>query len=253
MSDARDTVCNCTKAMTQYVRINLCHACGTRRHRASAILLCVGLLLGGTPGGQTAPLAHEQRLDFETAAVGRLPAGFTTALTGRGSPGAWHIVEDPVAPSGGKVLAQTSADKTSYRFPLCVYDPLSATDVTVSVRFKTIAGTVDQAAGLIVRFKDPDNYYIVRANALENNVRLYIVKRGRRKQFAGVDTKIPGGQWQRLTLEVTGTHFRVFLNDLLLFEADDPTFRDAGKVGLWTKADSVTYFDDLTIARSDAH
>lgn len=190
-------------------------------------------------------------VDFDTAEVGRLPASFSTALTGRGSPGTWRILEDPTAPSGGKVLAQTSTDKTSYRFPLCVYDPLTATDVTVSVRFKAVNGTVDQAAGLVARFKDKDNYYIVRANALENNIRLYKVERGDRKQFAGVNVKVPSGQWQRLTLEVKGSHFQVLLNDTLLFEADDPTFRDAGKVGLWTKADSVTYFDDLTIASAD--
>jgi hypothetical protein len=144
-----------------------------------------------------------------------------------------------------------STDKTSYRFPLCVYDQLTTTDVTVSVRFKAVAGTVDQAAGLVARFKDQDNYYMVRANALEHNVRLYKVERGDRKQFAGVDVTVPSGQWQRLTLEVRGAHFKVLLNDALLFEADDPTFRNAGKVGLWTKADSVTYFDDLSIVSHD--
>jgi hypothetical protein len=210
------------------------------------VLLCIGLLLSGTVGGETVTL------DFETAEVGRLPAGFSPALTGRGDPGAWRILDDPTAPSGGKVLAQTSTAKTSYRFPLCVYDQLTATDVTVSVRFKAVTGTVDQAAGLVARFKDKDNYYIVRANALEHNVRLYKVERGDRKQFAGVDVKVPSGRWQRLTLDVKGTHFKVLLNDTLLFEADDTTFRDAGKVGLWTKADSVSYFDDLTIASTDA-
>ena len=209
-------------------------------------LLCMGLLLYGTVGGETVTL------DFETAEVGHLPAGFSVALTGRGTPGAWRILDDPTAPSGGKVLAQTSTEKTSYRFPLCVYDQLTPTDVTVSIRFKAVTGTVDQAAGLVARFKDQDNYYIVRANALEHNVRLYKVERGDRKQFAGVDVKIPSGQWQRLTLEVKGIHFKVLLNDALLFEADDPTFRNAGKVGLWTKADSVTYFDDLTIVDVDA-
>jgi len=218
-----------------------------RLHTALAcvILLCGGLLLCGVAAGETVTL------DFDSAAVGSLPAGFSVALTGRGSPGAWRTLEEPTAPSGGKVLAQTNTDKTSYRFPLCIYDPLTATDVTVSVRFKAVAGTVDQAAGLVARYKDKDHYYIVRANALENNVRLYKVERGDRKQFAGVNVMVPLGQWQRLTLNIKGTHFRIFLNDALLFEADDTTFRNAGKVGLWTKADSVTYFDDLTIASPD--
>lgn len=232
----------------QYASSSARNTCLMQLHIASVctVLLCIGLLLSGTVGGETV------KLDFETAEVGRLPAGFSPALTGRGDPGAWRILDDPTAPSGGKVLAQTSTAKTSYRFPLCVYDQLTATDVTVSVRFKAVTGTVDQAAGLVARFKDKDNYYIVRANALEHNVRLYKVERGDRKQFAGVDVKVPSGQWQRLTLDVKGTHFKVLLNDTLLFEADDTTFRDAGKVGLWTKADSVSYFDDLTIASTDA-
>jgi hypothetical protein len=104
----------------------------------------------------------------------------------------------------------------------------------------------------VARYRDRNNYYIVRANALENNVRLYKVERGKRTQFAGVDVKVPANVWQTLTWEVKGPHFRVSLNDNLLFEADDRTFRDAGKVGLWTKADSVTYFDDLTVKTSEA-
>jgi beta-xylosidase len=124
--------------------------------------------------------------------------------------------------------------------------------VAVSVRFKPVSGTVDQAAGLVARYRDQNNYYIVRANALENNVRLYKVERGKRKQFAGVNVTVPANAWQTLTWEVKGTHFRVFLNNTLLFEAEDRTFSHAGKVGLWTKADSVTYFDDLTVKTSEA-
>jgi hypothetical protein len=150
------------------------------------------------------------------------------------------------------MLAQTSTDKTSSRFPLCVYERLTATDAEVSVRFKPVSETVDQAAGLVARYRDQDHYYIVRANALEGNVRLYKVERGQRTQFAGVNVKVPANPWQTLTLEVKGTHFRVHLNDTLPFEADDRTFTDAGKVGLWTKADSVTYFDDLTVKTSEA-
>ncbi len=191
-------------------------------------------------------------LDFDVTTVGELPAGFSTAVTGGGGPAAWRVVEDASAPSGGKVLAQTSTDRTSSRFPLCIYEGLTATDVEVSVRFKPVSGTVDQAAGLVARYRDKDNYYIVRANALEGNVRLYKVERGKRTQFAGVDVKVPAKTWQALTLGVNGTHFRVLLNDTLLFEADDRAFSDAGKVGLWTKADSVTYFDDLTVKTSAA-
>jgi hypothetical protein len=186
-------------------------------------------------------------LDFDASAAGALPTGFSSAVTGGGGPAAWVVVEDFTAPSGGKVLAQTSTDRTSLRFPLCVYDGFTAPDVTVSVSFKPVSGTVDQAAGLVARYRDKDNYYVVRANALENNVRLYKVEGGNRKQFAGANVKVPSGEWQTLALEVKGTHLRVLLNDALLFQADDATFKNAGKVGLWTKADSVTYFDDLRV------
>lgn len=220
-----------------------------KRHhavRASAVVLWAWLLLHGTALGET------MTFDFDTTEIGRLPAGFTAMLTGRGAAGAWRIFEDAAAPSGRKVLAQTSIDRTSSRFPLCIYDAFTATDVTVAVQFKAISGTVDQAAGLVVRFQNPENYYLVRANALENNVRLYKVVRGHRTQFAGAQVTVPSGQWQRLALEVKGNHFRVFLNNTPLFEAMDRTFGSPGKIGLWTKADSVTSFDDLTITPAEA-
>jgi len=157
------------------------------------------------------------------------------------------VKQDATAPSGGKVLAQTSTDQTDYRFPLCVYEKVIARDVEVAVRFKAVSGKVDQAAGLVARFQDKDNYYITRANALENNVRLYKVVGGSRKQFAGVKAKVSSGEWHTLKLNVKGKHFQVFFDDKLLFEADDGTFPEPGEVGLWTKADSVTYFDNLTI------
>jgi Domain of Unknown Function (DUF1080) len=213
------------------------------------LLACIAWKLSAEAGG--AGVRENIMVDFETATVGELPAGFSTAVTGSGGPGEWRVVDDATAPSGGKVLAQTSTDKTSSRFPLCIYDRLAAKDVEVSVTFKPISGSVDQAAGLVARYRDQDNYYIVRANALEDNVRLYKVERGKRQQFAGVNVKVPANEWQTLTLEVKGTHFRVLLNDKFLFEADDTRFKDAGKVGLWTKADSVTSFDNLTV-KTDA-
>jgi hypothetical protein len=223
-----------------------------------SVLTCAALwLVALAPSGLPAKAEEARRpdtitMDFEQVAVGALPTGFSTAVTGGGGLAAWAVVEDSTAPSGGRVLAQMSTDKTSSRFPLCVYDPLTAKDVQVSVQFKPVSGTVDQAAGLVVRFRDKDNYYIVRANALEDNVRLYKVERGKRTQFAGVNVKVPPRQWQTLRLEVQDTHFRVFLNSGLLFEANDTTFKDVGKVGLWTKADSVTYFDDLSIKTGNA-
>lgn len=207
--------------------------------------LCAGAVLAETRS------AAETLVDFDTFETGKTPTGFSTALTGGGGPVSWVVKEEPSAPSGGKVLAQTSADQTDYRFPLCVYDKFTGRDVEVSVKFKAVAGNVDQAAGVVARFQDKDNYYITRANALENNVRLYKVVGGSRKQFAGTKAKVSSGEWHTLKLAVKGKHFEVFFNDKLLFEADDDTFQEAGKVGLWTKADSVTSFDDLRIESND--
>jgi hypothetical protein len=216
-----------------------------------ALLLVALLALGFLAQAKDAGATEGITLDFDASAVGALPTGLSSAVTGGGGPVSWVVVEDPTAPSGGKVLAQTSTDKTSFRFPLCIYDGFTALDVTVSVRFKPVSGTVDQAAGLVARYRDKDNYYVVRANALENNARLYKVERGKRKQFAGASVKVSSGEWQTLALEVKDTHFRVLFNDALIFEADDATFKNPGKVGLWTKADSVTYFDDLRV-KTDA-
>jgi len=214
------------------------------------IAALMAILLAGTALAE-AKHASEAVLDFGKFAVGKTPTGFSTALTGGGGPVSWVIQEDPTAMNAGKVLAQTSTDKTDYRFPLCVYDKLTGKDVTVSVRFRAVSGEVDQAAGLVARLQDKDNYYVVRANALEDNVRLYKVVEGSRKQFAGTKAKVSSGDWHTLKLAVKGRHFQVFFDDKLLFEADDETFKNAGRVGLWTKADSVTYFSDLKIENGD--
>jgi hypothetical protein len=187
------------------------------------------------------------RIDFETSAAGALPSGVTGALTGSGGPVAWAVVEDPTAPAGPKVLAQTSTDKTDYRFPLAILEAPVAADIDVAVRFKPVAGEVDRAAGIAVRLSDPNNYYVVRANALEDNVRLYRVVSGQRVQFAGVNTKVPSGKWQELRLIARGSRFEVFLDGKSLYSATDTAIPTAGRVALWTKADSVTHFDDLRI------
>jgi hypothetical protein len=235
-----------------------------RRACVGFVTACVALMLlwACTNSDPAAPKAQAAAanakpaaavtVDFEKDELGKPPAGFTTARTGNGAPGAWVVQEDATAPAGKKVLAQTSKDDTDYRFPVCIYDGLTAKDVAVTVQFKAIAGAVDRAAGVIVRYQDPDNYYVVRANALEGNVRLYKLEAGKRKQFAGTDVKVPAGQWKPLQLAVKGAHFQVFFDGKLLFEADDTTFPNAGKVGLWTKADSVTEFDGLVIEAQDA-
>src|SRR5262245_37653032 len=183
-------------------------------------------------------------VDFQRDEVGKGPQGFTSALTGGGPPPTWVVQADSGQPNG-RVLAQTSADDTDYRFPLCVFDGFSARDVSVSTRFQAREGEIDRAGGLVVRYRDANNYYITRANALEDNVRLYRVVNGERQQFAGEKKTVAAGVWHALRLDVSGPRFAVFFDGELLFTATDDAFADAGKVGLWTKADSVTWFDDL--------
>jgi hypothetical protein len=198
--------------------------------------------LAGAVGLLVAPRARAQgRIDLATAA-------FQPMLTGRGGPVAWSVTDDPTAPAGPKVLTQTSTDRTDYRFPLAVLDLPVLKDLDVAVRFKPISGEVDRAAGIAVRLADRDNYYVVRANALEDNVRLYRVVKGDRRQFAGADVKVPSGLWQELRLVVRGSRFEVFFGGKSLYSASDATLPAAGRVALWTKADSVTSFDDLRIA-----
>jgi len=203
-------------------------------------------LVGGAATLSAAPSLHAQgtnmtRIDFES------PVAFQAMLTGRGGPVAWSVIDDPTAPAGPKVLAQTSKDRTDDRFPLAVFEQPVLADVDVAVRFKPVAGEVDRAAGIAVRLGDRDNYYVVRANALEDNVRLYRVVKGDRQQFAGANAKVPSGVWQELRLVVRGTRFEVFFAGKSLYSATDATFPNAGRVALWTKADSVTSFDDLCI------
>jgi hypothetical protein len=196
-----------------------------------------------------------QTINFDKDKEGSVPKGFSTALTGKGKVGVWKVVKDESAPSKPNVLAQTDMDKTGYRFPLCVYDALIAKDVDVSVKFKPIKGDEDQGAGIVWRYTDKDNYYIVRANALEDNVVLYKVEKGKRTDLPplgkgktyGMKEKVSSGKWGTLRIVAKGNHFDVYHNDKKLFEVDDTTFTEAGKVGLWTKADSYILFDDLTI------
>ncbi len=185
--------------------------------------------------------------NFDSDAVGKLPAKFHEALTGQGAKAQWVVKSDPTAPSQPNVLAQLSTDKTDYRFPLAIADEGSFKDLDISVKFKAIAGEVDRAAGLVWRLKDANNYYVVRANALENNYRLYHVVNGRRVQFAGANVKVASGEWHELRVECVGNKITCYYDGEKKIEATDDTFKDAGKVGLWTKADSVTYFDDLRV------
>lgn len=178
--------------------------------------------------------------------IGSPPPGFEFVRTGQGGAAQWAVVDDASA-AGGRAIEQVSTDRTDYRFPLAIYSAVSLADGEAALRFKAVAGNVDQAAGIAMRLIDANNYYVVRANALEDNVRFYRVVKGRREQLAGVNIKVSGAEWHRLGLKAAGERFSIMFDGKLLFTATDRTFAGAGKVALWTKADSVTRFDSIEI------
>jgi hypothetical protein len=204
--------------------------------------------LGATVVVQSA----SRRVDFSDDAVGQPPTGFEFGYTAKaGAPGKW-IVE---AEGANKYLAQVDSDNTRARFPVAVVRDISAADIDLSVRFRPISGRVDQAAGLVWRYRDQDNYYIVRANALEDNVVLYKVENGKRTDLPvkgegrtyGKKAEVPARQWSTLRVVANGRLFEVYFSGTKLYDVEDATFTQPGKIGVWTKADSVTQFDDLTV------
>jgi hypothetical protein len=193
-------------------------------------------------------------MTFDDSTTGKTPAGWTAAITGK-SESAWTVEKSGDAPSQPNALKQ-SAETPNGSFPLCVKDDTAIADGHVGVKFKALTGKIDQAGGVVWRYTDENNYYVCRANALEDNVVLYKVENGKRSSLEivgrkggyGVDAKVPGRKWNTLRVDFKGTRFKVSLNGKELFEVDDASFSKAGKVGLWTKADSVTLFDDFEAA-----
>jgi len=199
-------------------------------------------------------------IDFEEMNPGFSPDKFSITKTGEGSHSVWTVENQLTGKQNSKVLIQSSAERTSNHFPLSIYAEFSARNLDISVNFLPISGTIDQAAGIAWRLQDENNYYVVRANALEDNVVLYKMENGIRSDLKpiaagasayGVEAPVAAGQWSTLKLVIVDDRFTVYLNNDRLFEVEDETFRAAGKVGLWTKADSVTAFDNLLIQNTD--
>ena len=199
-----------------------------------------------TVAGLAPALAAAQDTTFEDTPLGVTPKYFEAMQTGPGQPGRWEVVGDDTT-SGGRALAQVSQDQTDSRFPLLIYMPTVPADLEVRTRLRPIAGKVDQAGGLAVRLLDPDNYYVVRANALEGNVRFYKVVGGKRQQLAGANLPVTSNQWHELVLRAEDERFTVTFDGKELFAATDRTITSPGKVAFWTKADSITRFDALEI------
>ena len=190
---------------------------------------------------------------FDTAKPGSVPSGWTVVTHNGGAPG-WEVRQDTSAPSKPNVLAQVPADGSGGRFPMAIFNKADYRDGELSVKFKTVAGRADQVAGIVWRYRDPNNYYLVRANALENNIVMYRVQdgrwlplspRGKPQETYGVRHRIPARTWSILKVNFRKSRFEVYFDHRKVFEAEDSAFAQPGKVGLWTKADSVTYFDDF--------
>jgi len=188
---------------------------------------------------------------FENEKLGKLPANWSQYYTAKGDHTEWKIIND----NGNKVLAQVSFEHPNNHFNDVIFNGIQVKNVTLQVRIKGVEGNMDQGGGFVWRFIDKDNYYVVRANPLEDNVVLYKVKNGKRTDLPvlgkgrtyGVDVEELGTGWNQLKLQVADDLFTVFLNNKEIFQVKDMTFTQAGKVGLWTKADAVTYFDDFQV------
>ena len=188
-----------------------------------------------------ASAASAETINFDADPPGALPSAWRQGVTGKGNP-QWAVRPDQSAPSKPNVLQQSG----SGAFPWCVLPKTAVENGFVEVRFKSISGKADQAGGVVWRWKDGDNYYVARANALEDNVSLYYTANGRRNTIKYVDALVPGNVWHTLRVEFSGKAIRVILDGKQYIGMEDDRIVGSGAVGVWTKADSVTLFDDFS-------
>jgi hypothetical protein len=185
---------------------------------------------------------------FDNGPLGKTPPEWTVAMTNHGRPARWEIVKDMSAATQPYVLAQVSTDPLRDRYPLAIFNDATFRDGEVSVRLKPVSGREVQAGGIVWRYKDENNYYLARANALEKNVQVFKVENGVRKPLmAGVHHEIPSNAWSILKVAARGNRFQVYMDHRRILQGWDNTFMSGGKVGLWTVADSVTYFDEFRV------
>lgn len=199
------------------------------------------LLITSLASLAVAAFASADSVNFDNLQTGAAPPGWTATQTGSGS-AKWSVEKDDSAPSQPNVLKQYG----QATFPVCFKNDTNLKDGFVEVKFKSVAGKEDQAGGLIWRVRDANNYYIARANALEDNVTIYHTINGSRVAFKSINTKVTSGVWHTLRVDFEGNKFTVSFDGKKVIEASDESFKEAGKVGVWTKADSVTLFDNFT-------
>jgi hypothetical protein len=205
-------------------------------------------------------MAAERKFDFSEVREGQTPPGFLSTVTGQGKPGDWRVFMDEVPPllqplssrapavARKAVLAQLTQDPVDEHFPLLIYEGETITDFTLTTRFKTVKGVMEQMAGIAFRIQNATNYYVVRASSLGNTFRFYKVLNGQRGPLVGPEVPIPSGVWHELTVECKGNAIRCLLNGKELITVTDSVnpFTN-GKIGFWTKSDSVSYFADATL------
>lgn len=185
-------------------------------------------------------------VSFNDMTAGQPPLGFTTGLGGTGASSIWRIEDDPRAPRG-KVLVQKSTDSSSLRYPICMYDGIRTLNTDVTVSFNTVSGRIDQVAGIALRVTDEGNYYLARASAKDNAVTLSRFVGGSGSDLTSASIKVPAGTWQTLRFKVDRERLTVYLNGQQVIDWSDNRHTREGRVGLWTRADAVTMFDDLSI------
>ena len=234
----------------------------TERRVKIAMVLIMAVMFVAVPGSRRAQSqaaagqessvsakAGDVLWNFDDVPVGKLPAGWRVAATNRlGSLATWQVIEDASAPSGNRVLAMTSPNHTSGgTFNICWTDAVRFLDGEIRVRFKAVRGREDQGGGVMWRVQDSGNYYIARFNPLEDNFRIYYVRNGVRRTLASARVALPAGEWHTLKIVQHGNRFEGYLNGKKFLEGTSSLFMDPGGVGVWTKADAVTSFDDLGV------
>jgi hypothetical protein len=202
------------------------------------------------------PFFSAVSINFDSVKTGELPPGWTSVATNHGDPPHWAVQHDPTAPSRPNVLVQSSKGGLHYRFPLCLFDKVTALDGDISVKMKIISGKDDQDAGVVFRATDQNNYYLVRASAREHNIAMFRVRdghfqpipiNGARKGSYSVLHPVKIGDWNLLRVTYKGTQATVYFNHRKVFDASDSAFNSSGRSGVWTNADTIAYFDDFRI------
>jgi hypothetical protein len=191
----------------------------------------------------------ERAFTFSKDDAGKVPAGWTAAKTGKGEGSIWKVVEDKTAPSkSGYALAQLAGSPSSL-FNVCVLEDSNYKDVELSVAFKAISGKRDQGGGFVWRYQDNNNYYVCRMNPLEDNYRVYKVVSGKRSaEFQDADAKVPLNTWHTLKVTMVGDHIECFLDGKKYLDVKDASITQPGKVGLWSKADAQSHFDEFKVS-----